>query len=861
MTTRLVAFVIFLCATQMNHAQSFTDYFINKTLRVDYIFAGNSSEQEIYLDELVQLPTWAGRHHRLSELPLKGNGQITMRDEATGTVIYKTSFSSLFQEWLSTDEAKETRKSFENTFLLPYPKKDAEVEITLTNARQEVIATLKHLVRPADILIHKKGETHITAHKYLLKGGDEEHCIDVAILAEGYTPREMETFYQDAQTACESIFAHEPFGSMKGKFNVVAVASPSIDSGVSTPGKETWKHTAFGSHFDTFYSDRYLTTSRVKSLHDALAGIPYEHIIVLANTEEYGGGGIYNAYTLTTAHHPLFRPVVVHEFGHSFGGLADEYFYENDVMSDTYPTDKEPWEQNITTLVDFGSKWEKMLPAGTPIPTPVKHKNKYPVGVYEGGGYSFKGIYRPADDCRMRTNTCEAFCPVCQSALSRLINFYTDTDTQELWSQKMVESHGLRDFYCNRHYQAELAKAGWDYVSGLVANAVLEAWERYPQKTGYYDAVKAFADKATNEDGTRILDSKGGDALRPSNIDDLPAGRIYFILYQEEQRKGNTKDARRYRNAATLIRNKLKYEHSRIVQGLPGTGGFFHKAVYPNQMWLDGLYMGSTTYAEWQHYFGKADAKENAASWDDIARQFITINKHTYNPEKQLNYHAWSATPADSNSFWANRQAPYTGCSKEFWGRGMGWYFAALADVLEYMPKDHPDYRAVLSIFDQVAAGLKRWQDKESGVWYQLLQYDATTQADGKGDEVDGKRYNVGTSPNYLEASASCIFTYAYLKGIRLGLLDKATYLPVAEKAYRGLLNTFIRQKEDKTDIIQTCASAGLGPANDPSRTGTVNYYLCGKDVGITQNEGKAIGTFILASLEYEDYMRSKNAN
>ena len=163
----------------------------------------------------------------------------------------------------------------------------------------------------------------------------------------------------------------------------------------------------------------------------------------------------------------------------------------------------------------------------------------------------------------------------------------------------------------------------------------------------------------------------------------------------------------------------------------------------------------------------------------------------------------------------------------------------------------------MLAIFNQVAAGLKRWQDPVSGVWYQLLQYDAQTAADGKGDTINGKVYNVGTEANYLEASASGIFTYAYLKGIRLGLLDREIYLPVAEKAYQGLLKTFIREREDgKLDVVQTCASAGLGPAKDPSRTGTINYYLAGKDVTVVENEGKAVGTFILASVEYEQLVK-----
>ncbi|WP_455963563.1 IgA Peptidase M64 [Bacteroides bouchesdurhonensis] len=416
--------LLFLLITTGSYGQNFSDHFLDKTLRVDYIFTGDVKQQSIVLDELSELPTWAGRRHHLSELPLEGNGQITIKDLSTKQCIYKTSFSSLFQEWLSTYEAKETTKGFENSFLLPYPKQPVEVEIILLNPRKEVMTSFKHIVRPDDILIHKRGTSHITPHRYLLQSGNEKDCIDVAILAEGYTDKEMDIFYQDAEKACESLFSHEPFRSTKNKFNIVAVASPSIDSGVSVPRENTWKHTALQSHFDTFYSDRYLTTSRVKSIHNALAGIPYEHIIILANTDVYGGGGIYNSYTLTTAHHPMFKPVVVHEFGHSFGGLADEYFYEDDVMTDTYPPNVEPWEQNITTRVDFSSKWKDMLPSDTPIPTPVSQKEKYSVGVYEGGGYSAKGIYRPAFNCRMKTNEHPEFCPVCQRAIRRVIDFY-----------------------------------------------------------------------------------------------------------------------------------------------------------------------------------------------------------------------------------------------------------------------------------------------------------------------------------------------------------------------------------------------------------------------------------------------------
>lgn len=417
--------IVGCCSMQ---AQNFDDFFENKTLRTDYLFTGDSQKQEVYLDELSGLPQWAGRRHHLSELPLAGNGEITMTDKASGQVIYRTSFSSLFQEWVSEEEATKVKKGYENSFLLPFPKKEALVTITLKDVYHQVKASLTHEVKPDDILIHQRGTDRITPHRYLHQSGTMEDCIDVAILAEGYTEAEMDVFYRDAEATCEALFSHEPFKKLKDRFNIVAVASPSEDSGVSIPGKKEWKSTAVSSHFNTFYSDRYLTTSRVKSIHNWLAGIPYEHIIILANTDTYGGGGIYNSYTLTTAHHPMFKPVVVHEFGHSFGGLADEYAY-TDAPSPQYPYSIEPWEQNISTLVDFESKWKDMVPEGTPIPTPVKTQESElytAVGVYEGAGYTQKGIYRPTTECRMKINEAPAFCPVCQRALERLILFYTE---------------------------------------------------------------------------------------------------------------------------------------------------------------------------------------------------------------------------------------------------------------------------------------------------------------------------------------------------------------------------------------------------------------------------------------------------
>lgn len=408
----------------LGYSQNFDHYFIDKTLRVDAVFAGNTKAQTVVVDELIQLPQWAGRRQHLTENHLRGNGVIRVYDSASNQLIYSQGFSTLYQEWLSTPEALVKTKSFENVFLVPFPKEPVRVEIALIDQDANYPVLLSLDVDPKDILIHKKGYLQTTAHRLLHAAKDPNKCINVAIVAEGFQEGQMEAFRQYAQIAMEEIFAHQPFGDYRDRFNFYAVESVSQDSGVSVPRSNEWKRTAVESNFDTFYSERYLTTARLKKLHDLLAGIPYEHIIILANTDVYGGGGIYNAYTLTTTGHLNFKPVVVHEFGHSFAGLSDEYFYESDVLSDMQSTAHEPWEQNITTLKDFDSKWKDMLKPKTPIPTDEKWAVKYPIGVYEG--LAGKKIYKAALDCRMKTNTAKTFCPVCQRAIANLIRFSTE---------------------------------------------------------------------------------------------------------------------------------------------------------------------------------------------------------------------------------------------------------------------------------------------------------------------------------------------------------------------------------------------------------------------------------------------------
>ena len=420
---KFIVLVVALVATSMAFAQDFDAKFEDATLRLDYTFMGNATEQHIAIAELSSSPNWYGRRINLDNVPLMGNGDLTLYDSATNEVIYKTSFSSLFQEWITTPEALTVTKSFEFTLLVPMPKSNATAQLVLRdNTGKESSHTFT--INPGDVLIRDNSKIEPLPYKYVHRGGDSKECIDVVILAEGYTAKEMKLFMKDAEITAKEILSYEPFKSHSDKFNFIAVMSPSVDSNVSVPQEEAWRTTAVGSNFMTFYMARYLTSGKVYSMYDLATNIPCEHFVILANTDTYGGGGIYNSYTLTTAHHKDFRPVVVHEFGHSFAGLGDEYFYDNaDDNDNMHSLNHEPWEPNITTMVDFDSKWADMIEEGIEIPTAVTPERtaNYVVGAYEGGGYLSKGIFRPTDVCRMRNNTAERFCPVCERAIERVI--------------------------------------------------------------------------------------------------------------------------------------------------------------------------------------------------------------------------------------------------------------------------------------------------------------------------------------------------------------------------------------------------------------------------------------------------------
>lgn len=428
---RFSALVICLLLAQWAAARIvyFDEVFTDSTLRIDYVFSGNKQTQHIALRALSKTQGWYGRRHHLSEQLLRGNGQLVVLDDASKDTLYQYSFSTLFQEWQSTEEATRLERSFDNSYLIPVPKRPVEVVVSLSDIHNRVTSQLRHRIDPRDILIRDRSTDLQTPWRYLWKNGDSRECIDIALVAEGFTEEQMPDFLAMCDSTVMALMAHEPYRTLMNKFNFVAVMPRSVQNGVSIPRKGVWYDTALGAHYDTFYMDRYMTIPSVWRLFDLCTGIPFEHFIILANTTQYGGGGVYNSYTIASAKSPHAKlEVIVHEFGHSFGGLGDEYFYD-DMYETWYPADTEPWEPNLTTLVDFDSKWRDMLPAGTAIPTIADGKElTTKVGVYEGGGYQSKGVYRPTQECRMKINEVKEFCPVCQRAIHRLIDYYTEKE-------------------------------------------------------------------------------------------------------------------------------------------------------------------------------------------------------------------------------------------------------------------------------------------------------------------------------------------------------------------------------------------------------------------------------------------------
>jgi unsaturated rhamnogalacturonyl hydrolase len=341
------------------------------------------------------------------------------------------------------------------------------------------------------------------------------------------------------------------------------------------------------------------------------------------------------------------------------------------------------------------------------------------------------------------------------------------------------------------------AIAQWHYEHGLILTALEQIWI----KTGdakYRAFVQAVIDAFVDGDGN-IRTYRAGEY----NLDQINMGKAIFPLYRA------TGDER-YRRALQLLRQQLR-DHPRTA-----AGGFWHKQIYPYQMWLDGVYMAGPFYAEYGQVF------DEPANFDDVAHQIILIEERTRDPQTGLLYHAWDERKQQR---WAD---PETGRSPHLWGRALGWYVMAIVDTLDFMPADHPQRPAIIAILERLAAAIGRVQDAASGLWYQVLD--------------QGRR-----AGNYHEASASCMFVYAIAKGVRRGCLDRSCW-PIAERGYAGILRELVAvDQHGLVDLLGTCSVAGLG--GEPYRDGSYEYYV-GEPTAV--NDFKGVGPFILASVEIE---------
>ena len=368
--------------------------------------------------------------------------------------------------------------------------------------------------------------------------------------------------------------------------------------------------------------------------------------------------------------------------------------------------------------------------------------------------------------------------------------------TSQPWSERMADSEisrlGPSIFYGNKKLGEK-----WNYQTGLFLKSLLDLWQATNEQK-YYDYVVRVMDSFINEDGS--IKTYNMDEY---NMDNINSGKVLLRLYEITK-------ADKYKKAAFSLRQQLE------SQPRTKEGGFWHKKKYPWQMWLDGIYMGDPFYAEYSKLF------DEPKGFDDVADQILIIDVHTRDPKTGLRYHGWDES---NKQKWAD---PVTGCSPNFWGRGMGWYAMALVDVLDYLPENHDKRQKIIFILNDLIKSIAKYQDQDSGVWYQVVD-----QGNRKG--------------NYLESSASCMYVYAIAKAVRMKYVDPK-YQSVAEKGYEGIIKEFVEiDSTNQVNLTHVCSVAGLG--GDPYRDGSYEYYI---SEPVVNNDLKGVGPFIMASIEME---------
>ena len=447
----------------------FERYFEDATMRLDYYHSGAKGEESFSADVVLREGPWAGSRVNLIDTLNLGEYLFRVFDLSTGEVLFSRGYSTMFNEWQTTDEAVAgIRRTFSETVRFPYPKRTVQITIARRDKLMIFHEVFSTTIDPSDrTQVHKERRPPFSVLP-LSKSGAPGEIVDIVILGDGYSRADASRFRDDAKHFNHALFLTEPFKSRVKDFNIWAVEVESGESGIDWPDQDIWKDNALGSSYNTFGSARYVLTQDNKAVRDAAACAPYDFICILINDHRYGGGGIYNLYATTYTGEQNQEQswqmdyVYVHEFGHSFAGLGDEYYTSSTAYNDFYSPGIEPWEPNVTALVGGKVKWQLLLTPGVAIPTPWEksaydsvealrskldrlapdyYEKREPyfraargilqtsrfagvVGAFEGSGYATRGLYRPAIDCRMFSLSLTNFDPVCSDAINRMINFY-----------------------------------------------------------------------------------------------------------------------------------------------------------------------------------------------------------------------------------------------------------------------------------------------------------------------------------------------------------------------------------------------------------------------------------------------------
>ncbi len=463
----------------------FDKYFVDKTMRIDYFHVGNALEETITLDHVYEQGTWAGSLRNLIDPFDIGRYSFKIYDVASGSLIFSKGFDSYFAEYKTTQGALDgLKRTYHETALLPFPKAKIKFVVEFRDKQNKLQPIFSAEIDPVDIYIMRESPTTGVKVFEVLKSGDPHKKVDVAFIAEGYTAAEETKLKADLERFREVLFKLEPYRSRRDSFNLYGVFKPSDESGCDEPSHGSYKKTAVGATFDSLGSERYVLTEDNKSLHDIAAHVPYDTLFIMINHKRYGGGGIYNFFCTFTSDNQWHEYLILHEFGHSFAGLADEYYTSSVAYNEFYPKGIEPLEANITALLDPENlKWKKLVSPGTSVPTlwekeefdrmdnayqkirreingriaalkksgakeaevakleeeserlSLEHSEKMDaflriskywgkVGAFEGAGYSSEGLYRPALDCLMFSKGTKPLCPVCEKAVLRVIDYY-----------------------------------------------------------------------------------------------------------------------------------------------------------------------------------------------------------------------------------------------------------------------------------------------------------------------------------------------------------------------------------------------------------------------------------------------------